>query len=74
MSGTFRDVRAAKRKRGLAPPDRYWAWREPSSWHHEMTHVPARAELRQKLHAVVSGKAEDDGNFPDHKKPHVYYW
>jgi len=58
----------------MAPPDDFWMWRTPWSWRHGMMIVPARAEQRQKLHEVVTGKSEDDGNFPDLKKPHVYYW
>lgn len=74
MSRTYRDTRAAKRKRDMAPPDRHWAQREPSWWHQLHTHKPARRTLSAKLHNVVTEREEDDGNWPDHRKPHVYYW
>jgi hypothetical protein len=74
MSRTYKDIRKAKRKRKLASPDILWVWRTPSHWTHDMMIVPARAEQRQKMHEVMSGKSEDDGNWPNLKKPHVYYW
>lgn len=81
MGKTFRDIRQAKRKRlhwkdwprELDDP-KGWTAREPSWWHQETTHQPARADAKAKMHNVLSGRDEDDGNWPDHKKPHVYYW
>lgn len=81
MSRTFRDIRNAKRKRlawkdwpaEIQDPVGFYS-REPSWWHKETTHRPARRDVFQKLHNVLSGREEDDGNWPDHKKPHIYYW
>lgn len=58
----------------MEPPDRDWVWREPSWWHQETTHQPARRVTAEKLHNVRTGYADDDGNWPDNRKPHVYYW
>jgi hypothetical protein len=58
----------------MVKSDWHWLSECPWRWRHQMMTVPARAEQRQKLHEIVAGKSEDDGNFPDHRKPHVYYW
>lgn len=50
------------------------AWSYPHWWdtlHHTR---PARADTRTKLHSVMNNPDLDDGNWPDYRKPHVYYF
>jgi hypothetical protein len=37
-------------------------------------HAPARRFNRDKLKRVADDPEADDGNWRDHKRPHVYYW
>ena len=73
MANTHRDKLNAKRKRGQAPPDYLWLWREPSWWHRMTTTTPARQKERHLLHKVERGD-DPDGHWPDRRKPHIYYW
>jgi hypothetical protein len=52
----------------------HWAQRYPHWWDTLFHHAPARRQLRDKLRQVKKGEIEDDGNWPNHKKPHKYYW
>ena len=47
-----------------------WRWmeKEPKWWRQEFNHTPCRARERNKLSKL---EFED---YPDWKKPHVYYW
>jgi hypothetical protein len=46
----------------------HWFRSTPSWWNKLFHHKPARREERDKL---VRGETE---NYPDHRKPHKYYW
>jgi ABC-type phosphonate transport system ATPase subunit len=73
MSRTHRDRLNAKRKRRMVKPDWHWVTQTPSEWVRVMMTAPARREERDKITAVKKGQ-DDDGNWPDRKKPHIYYW
>lgn len=43
-------------------------------WWDRLHHTrPARAATRARLQQVLRGWS-DDGNWPDYRKPHIYYW
>lgn len=46
----------------------------PCWWTHEFMIVPARREQNQQLRLVEKGFPPDIFQWPDGKKPHVYYW
>ena len=72
MSRTHRDTLAAKRKRGLAPWGRYWLEQWPRWWDDLMHTRPARAKERRLEHKATRG--EEPTDWPDHRKPHKYWW
>lgn len=70
-------------------PHEYWVssytrpWRsyrkltmhEPGYWVREMMTRPARIRCNQLLQLVKIGHRDADGvNWPDNRKPHLYYW
>jgi len=61
-------------------PDKPWKrtdlflMREPG-WHtHEFVVRPARIHSNRELRFVELGRDPDSINWPDYRKPHVYYW
>lgn len=48
---------------------------EPGWWVREFVTRPARVRTRQQLRRVEIGTVDPDGaNWPDYRRPHVYYW
>lgn len=60
--------------------DRHWkSWgrmlmQEPGDWEHEMMIQPARARTHQSLRLVKKGIEPDLLEWPDFKKPVIWYW
>jgi hypothetical protein len=48
-------------------------WSYPKAWDVDFHTRPSRAKQNQWLRLVARG-VEDDGNWPDYRKPHIYYW
>lgn len=47
----------------------------PKQWDVEMHIRPARIRSNQLLKLIVNGRVGIDSvNFPDYRKPHIYYW
>ena len=80
MSNSHRDKQRWRMKRRERITDADWVqycrWpqQEPSWWHSMTTHTPARAKERQLLHKRKRDPESEDGNWPDRRKPHLYYW
>lgn len=47
---------------------------EPGYWVREMMTRPARVRVRQMLKLIENGMDADLCQFPDNRKPHLYYW
>jgi hypothetical protein len=47
---------------------------EPGWWTHDWHIVPARIRSNRMLHAIERGADPDRFQWPDCKKPQVYYW
>jgi hypothetical protein len=72
MARTRRDTLQAKRKRGLAPWDWLWMQRVPRWWNDLYHTRPARRAEKALEHKATRG--EEPTEWPDHKRPHKYYW
>jgi hypothetical protein len=72
LARTHRDTLQAKRKRGLAPWDWHWLSSWPAWWD-DMFHTrPSRRKESTLLHDAKRGGEPTD--WPDHRKPHKYFW
>jgi hypothetical protein len=72
MSRTRRDTLNAKRKRRLVAWDWHWLSRWPR-WHDDLHHTrPARRQEKALERQAEQGLEPTD--WPDHKRPHKYYW
>lgn len=48
---------------------------EPGWWVREFVTRPARVRSRHLCQLVKIGRADPEGaNWPDYRRPHVYYW
>lgn len=47
---------------------------EPGWWVHEFMIRPMRIRSNQQLRLIEKGRDPDEFQWPDGKKPHVYYW
>jgi hypothetical protein len=47
---------------------------EPGRWEHEMMIQPSRIRQNQRLRLVENGIDPDELEWPDYKKPVIYYW
>lgn len=87
MSKTYRDSRRVKRNQAIKqwlngplhlpyPGDDFHRWTSsyPHWWDTLHHHAKARRFNRDKLHQVLKDPESDDGNWRDHRKPHIYYW
>ena len=72
MSRTRRDTLAAKRKRGLARWDWHWLSQWPRWWDDLFHTRPARRKEKARLLETLKGGEPVD--WPDHKRPHKYWW
>lgn len=53
---------------------RGWTWSTPAWWSRAMMIRPARASTHRELHRIVRGADPDGTEFPDYRRPHIYYW
>ena len=51
-----------------------WTWSTPAGWCYIMMIRPARARSRQELHRITRGADPEGAEFPDYRRPHIYYW
>jgi|19_taG_2_1085344.scaffolds.fasta_scaffold00062_21 hypothetical protein len=51
-----------------------WWNSTPSWWNNEFHTRPARTQTRNTLRKINLDNYEDDWDFPNYKKPHIYYW
>ena len=53
---------------------KWWGWLQnyPGWWDTMFHHAPARRKERDLLKAAEKGATVTD--WPDHRKPHTYYW
>ena len=72
MGKTKRDIVQAKRKRGLAKWGWHWLNQWPRWWDDLMHTRPARRKEKALEHEATLGGEPTD--WPDHKKPHRYWW
>ncbi len=47
---------------------------EPGWWIREFMTRPARIRSNQQLKLIENGRDPDQFQWPDGKKPHIYYW
>jgi hypothetical protein len=47
---------------------------EPGHWVHTMMTRPARIRAHQMLKLIENGRDPDLFQWPDNRKPHIYYW
>jgi hypothetical protein len=72
MARTRRDTLKAKRKRGLAPWDWHWLSSWPK-WHDDLHHTKPSRRLETALLKGLERGLEPI-RWPDHKRPHFYFW
>lgn len=66
--------RAAMRERIHQPP-RKWMMREPCGEWNRCQHLrPARVRSNQLERLIEIGRDSDSLNFPDYKRPRIWYW
>lgn len=59
--------------------DKWWKWTrdwmtEPNWWTHENCIVPMRVEEARLCKKALKGFDTEGMQWPEGKKPHVYYW
>jgi hypothetical protein len=75
MANTHRDNINAKLKRRMIEYGRWQRWLEetPRWWRKMMNIRPSRRKQARRLNDIVAG-VEDDGDWPDFRRPREYYW
>jgi hypothetical protein len=53
---------------------RGWTFSTPAWWSRAMMIRPARAQMRGELRRITRGADPEGAEFPDYRRPHIYYW